>query len=269
MQIIDLNDENKHLYFVCLEDWSDEMKEAGNHKELWYNKMKDRGLRVKFAADDAGVIGGMIHYLPIEHSIVEGKDLYFINCIWVHGYKEGRGNFLKQGMGKALLTAAEDDARELGARGIAAWGISLPFWMRAAWFKKQGYQKVDNLQGQVLLWKPFANDAEAPSWIRPKADLDFGLEPDKVVINAFKNGWCPAQNLLFERVKRAAADYPDDVVFREVDTFEKKSISEYGLTDAMFINKRAVRNGPPVSYKKIQNILKKNVKRLHKNIGKS
>ncbi len=28
MKIIDLADEYKELYFVCLEDWSEEMKEA-------------------------------------------------------------------------------------------------------------------------------------------------------------------------------------------------------------------------------------------------
>ena len=34
MQIIDLADEYAQLYFVCLEDWSEEMKEAGDHKQV-------------------------------------------------------------------------------------------------------------------------------------------------------------------------------------------------------------------------------------------
>jgi len=265
MQVIDLNDSNKDLYFVCLEDWSEDMKEAGNHKEIWYNKMKDRGLRVKFAIDDNGIIGGMIQYAPIEHSFVIGKDLYLIYCIWVHGHKQGRGDFRKHGMGKMLLSAAENDVRELGAKGIVAWGLSIPVWMKASWFKKRGYQKVDSLNGQILLWKPFSTDAEAPAWIQPKSDLDFGLEPDKVVINAYKNGWCPVQNILFERTKRAATEYPDQVVFREIDTFEKESIIKYGLSDAVFVNKKSVRNGPPVSYRKIQKILRKNVNKLPRN----
>ena len=33
MKVIDLTEENKKLYYVCLEDWSDEINEAGNHKE--------------------------------------------------------------------------------------------------------------------------------------------------------------------------------------------------------------------------------------------
>jgi GNAT superfamily N-acetyltransferase len=151
MEIVDLAPQYEPSYFTCLEEWSDEMKEAGNHKEIWYRKMKDKGVRVKLVKDDAGTVGGMIQYLPIEYSQAEGSGLYFISCIWVHGYKEGRGNFQGKGMGKTLLRAAEEDVGELGGKGVAAWGISLPFWMKAGWYKRQGYQPVDREGMQVLL----------------------------------------------------------------------------------------------------------------------
>jgi len=101
MQIVDLDDRNLSLYLVCLEDWSDELKEAGNRKQEWYRRMKDKGLRVKLALDDNGTAGGMIQYVPIEQTFAEGTGLYFINCIWVHGYKQGRGDFRRRGMGFA------------------------------------------------------------------------------------------------------------------------------------------------------------------------
>ena len=44
MKVIDLNDEHKELYFVCLEDWNVETAEAGDHKRIWYNAMKEKGL---------------------------------------------------------------------------------------------------------------------------------------------------------------------------------------------------------------------------------
>src|SRR5512146_249655 len=116
MNVMDLTPEDVDLYCQCLEDWSAEMKEAGDHKRRWYERMKDRGLRVKLATDDRGVVGGMIQYVPIEYTQADGKDLYFVNCIHVHGFKRGRGNFQKRGMGKALLQAAEEDARRLGAK---------------------------------------------------------------------------------------------------------------------------------------------------------
>lgn len=52
MEIIDLTDRYQEIYFLCLEDWSDEIREAGDHKEMWYNRMKDQGLRVKLALDE-------------------------------------------------------------------------------------------------------------------------------------------------------------------------------------------------------------------------
>ena len=96
MKIIDLSTEHENTYFCCLEDWSDEMKEAGDHKQRWYGRMKDKGVRVKLAQDDDGVIGGMIQYMPIEHSIFEGENLFAVLCIWVHGYKEGVGDYQKK-----------------------------------------------------------------------------------------------------------------------------------------------------------------------------
>ncbi len=262
MKIADLSDEYEQLYFVCLEDWSEEIKEAGEHKQVWYNKMKDKGLRVKLALDDSEEVGGMIQYVPIEQSFAEGKDLYFINCIWVHGHKEGRGNFQKKGMGQALLQAAENDAKNRGAKGIAAWGIPLPFWMRASWFKKQGYIKADKegLLGQVLLWKPFTHDALPPKWIKQKKKP--GTAPGKVAVTAFLNGWCPAQNLVFERAKRASSEFGDKVVFRKIDTFDRENFLEWGITDALFIDNKQVRTGPPPSYEKIKKMIAKRVRKL-------
>ena len=260
MKIIDLTDDYKQLYFVCLEDWSEEIKEAGNHKEVWYHKIKDKGLRVKLALDNDGKVGGMIQYVPIEHSFVAGKELYFINCIWVHGHKEGRGNFQKRGMGRALLQAAEDEVKAMGAKGMVAWGVLLPFWMKASWFKKQGYKKVDKQGMQVLLWKPFTLDAIPPKWIKQKKKPE--KTPGRVVVTAFLNGWCPAQNMVFERAKRAAAEFGDKVVFRKIDTFNRDTFLEWGIADALFIDDKSVRTGPPPPYEKIKNLIAKRVRKL-------
>ena len=260
MIIEELTPEHEKLYCMCLEDWSEEMKEAGDHKEKWYCSMKDQGLRVKLARDNSGEIGGMIQYIPIEHSFVAGKDLYFVNCIWVHGHKQGRGNFQKKGLGKALLTAAEDDVKALGAKGIVVWGLMLPFFMRASWFKKQGYQAIDRMAIQVLLWKPFTGDAIPPKWIRPQKKPD--LVPGKVIVSAFLNGWCPTQNITFERAKRAAAEFEGQVLFQKHDTSDRKTFIEWGISDALFVDGKEVRTGPPPSYEKIKRMIEKRARRL-------
>jgi hypothetical protein len=44
MEVSELTSEREGLYLQCLEDWSEEMKEDGNHNETWYAPMKDREL---------------------------------------------------------------------------------------------------------------------------------------------------------------------------------------------------------------------------------
>ncbi|MFN8241381.1 MAG: GNAT family N-acetyltransferase [Bacteroidales bacterium] len=262
MKIIDLTPELEPIYFCCLEDWSDDIREAGNHKECWYNQMKHKGLRVKLAKDDDGSVCGMIQYLPVEYSFAEGKDLYMILCIWVHGHKQGVGNHQKKGIGKSLLAAAESDAAALGAKGIAAWGLILPFFMRASWFRKNGYKVADRDGIARLMWKQFTPDAAKPSFIKFRKKPD--LVPGKVNISLFLNGWCPAQNIVHERTKRAMEGFEDKIVVNDIRTNDKEVIREWGLSDAVFIDNRSVRTGPPEKYNKIRRLVEKRVARLNK-----
>lgn len=88
------------------------------------------------------------------------------------------------------------------------------------------------------------------------------LIPGKVTITAFINGWCPAQNLVFERAKRAASEFEDNVIFHEINTFNREIFLEWGIVDALFIDKKEVRTGPPPSYEKIKKKIAKKVKKL-------
>ncbi|RJO66880.1 MAG: N-acetyltransferase [Myxococcales bacterium] len=261
MQIIDLPENKKDLFCLCLEDWSDEAKEAGPKRRQWLDRSEKLGLRAKLAVDDNGAEGGMIQYGPIEHSHVDGSGLYFIYCIFVHGYKQGRGDFQGHGMGSALIAAAEQDAKRLGARGMAAWGIWLPFWMKASWFKKHGYRKADRQGMAVLLWKPFTDDARPPRWF-PKTGKRPEPVPGKANITAFSSGWCMAQNLVYERAKRAAAEFGDKVAFREIDTAERSAVAEWGVADTVLLDGKDLQKGPPPSYKKIREAIAKRVARL-------
>ncbi len=261
MKVVNLTKEYEGLYMVCLEDWSGEMKEGGIHKCSWYNKIKDKGLRVKLALDDDGKVGGMIQYAPIQYSEAEGENIYFVKCIWVHGYKEGRGNFQGKGMGKAMLKAAEEDVKSIGACGMAAWGISLPFWMRAAWFKKQGYKKVDKVGIQVLMWKPFTDDAQPPKWHKQVTKPKAGLNPGKITVTAFNNGWCQANNIVCERARRAAEALGDNVMFNLIDTFEREEFLKWGISDGLFIEDKNINTGPPPTYDAIVKAIVKAAKK--------
>ena len=260
MEIIDLSEGTRIDYFTCLEEWSEEMKDGVCRKECWYNGMREKGLRVKLARNDSGTVAGMIQYAPIEHSWVEGENLYFVYCIWVHGHKKGRGDLRKHGVGTALLQAAEDDVKRLQSNGLVVWGVILPFYMRAGWFKKHGYSKVDRNGISVLLWKRFSDGADRPRWIRAKKKPE--LVPGKVVVTALAYGWCSGINGMLERAKKICIEYGDKVIFREIDMSNRDAIREWGISDGLFVDEKNIYKGPPLSYDKIKEIIGKKVRKL-------
>jgi len=260
VEVIDLPERHEASYFVCLEDWSSEMADAGDHKASWYAQMKEKGLRVKLAVDADDVPRGMIQYVPIEQSPALGHDLYMILCIWVHGYKEGSGDAQRQGIGTALLEAAEADVRALGASGIAAWGLRLPFWMRSSWFKDHGYVNADSRGIQELVWKPFSADAIAPQWV-DESPVAVGT-PGKVSVTAYKTGWCPAMNLVYERARLVAEELGNDVDFSTIDVTDRSDFLRCGHTDAVFVDGKPLQRGAPPSYEKIKKTIEKRVRAL-------
>ncbi|MCU0662665.1 MAG: hypothetical protein MUC50_10110 [Myxococcota bacterium] len=61
MKIIDLPNDKKELFCLCLEDWSDEAKEAGPKRREWLNRgQAHHGLRAKLARDDNGIEGAKL-----------------------------------------------------------------------------------------------------------------------------------------------------------------------------------------------------------------
>jgi GNAT superfamily N-acetyltransferase len=263
MDVRDLTPEDVPLFSQCLEDWSDDAREGAPRRLRWIERMRDRGLRAHLALTDDGTVGGMIQHLPIEHSTAAGEGLAFIPCVWVHGHPQGRGDLRGHGLGSALLEAAEADARARGALGMAAWGLWLPFWMRASWFRRHGYRRAA-LQGMAMLvWKPFEPAARPPRWHPAKPRLPAPV-PGKVNVVAFSNGWCMALNLGIERARRAAAELGDTVAYTEIDTSGPGGVAACGIADGVFVDGKSVSLGPPPSYEKVRKLIARRVERLRR-----
>ncbi|MCP5025651.1 MAG: GNAT family N-acetyltransferase [Actinomycetia bacterium] len=256
---MDLPDRHLGSYLVCLEDWSAEMDEAGDLKARWYERARHQGLRVKLAVDDTDRPIGMIQYVPIEISPAEGHDLYMILCVWVHGHRQGVGDVQGQGTGIALLEAAEQDARELGAHGMAAWGLHIPVWMKASWFKKHGYRAADRQGMRELVWKPFVDEAREPRWVDEKP-VTIG-KSDKVDVTGFTSGWCPAANLVYQRARRAADELGPEVRFTTVDTSEHTELVRCGHSDEVFVGGKPLQRGAPPSYKTVKRRIQRQLRR--------
>ncbi|MCK6550979.1 GNAT family N-acetyltransferase [Myxococcota bacterium] len=262
MRIVDLGAEHEPAYLSCLEDWAEEAALGRRHRAAWLERMKTRGLRVKIALDDAERPIGFIQSVPSEHAPITGRELYFVLCIWVHGHARGIGDQQGRGVGSALLAAAEEDARRLGAKALVAWGLVVPTFMRASWFKRHGYVRVDRQGLMALMWKPFTPQAESPRWLR--ATKRPAIEPDHVVITACHNGWCLAEDATLERLIRCARHHGGDVELRVIDTCcDRATIEAWGTTSAVFVDDRPLRTGPPPSMAKIEAVVARQLRRRH------
>jgi hypothetical protein len=148
----------------------------------------------------------------------------------------------------------------LGAKGIVSWGIPLPVWMKASWYKKQGYKTVNKkgFLGEVLMWKPFTEDAEPPKWVKQKKKPE--KKSDKVKVTCLNHGWCPAMNLSCQRAKDVASEFGDKVEVESVNTFDEENFNEWGVTDSIYIDGKKVSTGPPPSKEKLRKIIQNKVR---------
>jgi GNAT superfamily N-acetyltransferase len=265
MKIIDLTPEYETTFLCCLKDWelTPEAQTGRELKHAWYTRMRDKGFSVKLALDEEERAIGMIQYLPADYARVEADDLFFIQCIWVHGHAEGLGNVQGHGVGSALLQAAEDDARAQGAKGMIAWGLIYPHWMPAAWYEKRGYVEADRLPYDVLVWKPFTEDAQPPRWLRPRKTP--APIPGQVTVTAVVTHWCPDLVKKHE-AERAAAELGERVVFQEIDTSDPAVLREWGIESALFIDDECINAGmtdyPPPTYEGIKAKIQHYLERL-------
>lgn len=140
------------------------------------------------------------------------------------------------------------------------WKAGTSVLSTASGFRKAGYRPVDRDGIAQLVWKPFTEDASPPGWIRQKKKP--GIIPGKVTVSGFINGVCPAQNIAYERAKRAVAEFDDRVEFQSFNASDPEVLEEWGMSDALFIDNRQVRTGPPPSYEKIRKKIAKRVKKL-------
>ena len=103
-------------------------------------------------------------------------------------------------------------------------------------------------------------DPNPPTFIKKKKRPQ--KEKGKVVVSSFVNGWCPVQNMVHERAKRASEEFDNKVEFQEIKTSNPGVFCEWGILDALFVDGKQVRTGPPPSYEKIRKIIAKRVKKV-------
>ena len=207
----------------------------------WLREQYQNGLRVKVALIDGKSVG-FLYVMPVEISPQGpvGRDLMVIQCL------AGIGP-AGQGVGRALMKAAEEEARRQEQKGIVLIAhYDDSGFMPAYFFEKCGYSRIGEiaevtdvgerlyLSNKALLWKVFDDSAEPPGFRKQK--YVFKPVTGKVVIDLFTTLSCPTFDIEAQRVREVTGEFGDLVVLREYCVDDLKIRDEYGLRRGIFIN---------------------------------
>ncbi len=217
LEIQPLNERNIDVYLSCgchpkdlhIDQWQRERMEL---KRTWVKEMSGKGLgaRIAFVEDYPA---GFTEFMPIEvaPAPVVGEDLLFVTDIHVNREdKNGEINLEHLGVGKMLVRAAEQYAREQGFHGLATLAHE-GTWMPESFYESMGFELVQEIRELVLLWMPFDDWPRPSIWLgnfRPR------VRTDGVHIDVIHTSQCPGIDTL-GLWQKAAVGYGGQVSFAE------------------------------------------------------
>jgi GNAT superfamily N-acetyltransferase len=237
IEIHDMEVTDEYFVGTCTHtNESEEIDSCANRRRAWLRAMHDKGSRVKVAILD-GERAGFLHVIPIEFCPWGplGHDLLVIPCLYV----ANKGH----GVGKALLAAAEEEAKQQDRKGVVTIGYYHDFWyMPASFFEandfmrcKQPDQERFDLKGTAaLLWEVLDEHAEVPVPLEP----NYRFKPirGEVVIDLFWNTFCQTSYIEAQRVREVAAEFGDSVALTEYCADDRPVLLRYQIPRGIFVN---------------------------------
>ncbi len=213
---------------------SDEIDRCGRARAVWLQEAWTQGARVKVAHLDGRQVG-LIYLLPIEVCPWGplGEGLMMVPCLFVQQRWSGKG------LGRALLGAAEEEARHQEMQGIVTESFHCDSWfMPASFFERHGYIEAHRQGTSALLWKPFSPTATSPRHLESR--YRFEPVPGKVVIDLFWQTFCETSWIEAQRVREVAAEFGEAVLLREYSMDDHAILLRYQNPRAIYVNGKQI-----------------------------
>lgn len=217
-------------------------RERAETKKEWLKKQFEHGHKF-LKVDVRGKV--FIEYGPAEHAWfpVDAGGYNFIQCFWVSG------RYKKQGLGKKLLHACEEDSKITNGLVAISTGKKAPYTVDKKFLIKQGFQKVDEAKPDFELYvKQFDQNAPLPSFKKSAVMAELGKAKGIVI---YYSDMCPFNAPFVGVMAETARKRGLDVEIRKLNTareaqslpaawgncsvyLDGKFISHMAMTEKMF-----------------------------------
>lgn len=246
--IRDMTKEDEYYVGTCthVNENNLERERSAPRRISWLRSMEKYGLRVKVALlDDIHV--GFLYIMPIEVNPwqIQGEDLMIFPCLVSHSKLSDKG------VGKELITAAEEETKRQDRKGIATIGYFWDFWfMPADYFLKLGFKVAEKRSEEAILWKQFDQNAEPPHF--REEHYIFKPIKGKIVIDLFWNRFCLTSDVEAQRVQEVVSEFGNDVILNEFSAVDQKILQQYGIERRIYVNGQAMEIGPEIEKSKLR-----------------
>jgi GNAT superfamily N-acetyltransferase len=251
------------------------LKEGTSLRKEFLRKMMRKGLSVLVALEEPGrkeridypgvgkvktkdlsvngqIIAGLIEYLPIEEATipVKGKNLAFIDCIWVIT------PFWRRGVAKALMEKFFEKTHSdfygsavIAYEGEFWWGFFdyMPKWF----FQKFGFRKVERDGNSILMFKNY-KDVQPPKFILPKSKSI--LNSGRIKVELFWSNQCP-YSWWVKKLAEKEFSKTSGIELNFVNTDNRKTVEKSGIIFGLTIDRKIIYNRTP-SWDEVKKVLK-------------
>lgn len=147
--------------------------EGYKRKVDWLQQRFAEGLRFLLFRDSKGMPLAFLEYVPGEYAWrpVDAKGWLFVHCLWVYPKGQAVG-----GLGSRLIQACVEEARQTGARGVAALVSAGPWMAGKQVFLKNGFAQIaERDRFQLVIYRLKNGPAPRFREISPKWKKHRGL----------------------------------------------------------------------------------------------
>jgi len=194
----------------------------------WFAENLGRHVEGLHAVDEAGRVVGHIYWAPSERALVPYRleeGAAFLYCEWVQRSFRGRGCM------RLLFESFVEGLRATGCKGILVDGTAIEGYMHRRHFEKRGFRPL----GEGLpMYLPLSQEKVRVEPLTPRIPTERTAPLDVLIIGS---RFCPVGAATVLYLRRAAQEYPGQMVLREVPA-GRESLEAYGVADGIFLNGR-------------------------------